>query len=76
VEEDKYENIDKELLKLVEDVMFNRNNKNNEATEAILNFAATIDPKSKPCKVKRNDDVDAIAKFVAGAYTRPLLSSI
>ena len=49
VEEDVYEKIDKELLKHVEDVMFNRHP---DATEAMLNFAATLDPKAKPCALK------------------------
>ena len=52
VEEDVYEKIDKELLKYVEDVMFNRSP---DATENMLNFAATLDPKSKPCALKRKD---------------------
>ena len=44
--EDKYENIDKELLEYVEDVPLNRCD---IATERMLEFAATLDPKSKPC---------------------------
>ena len=52
VEEDVYEKIDKELLKYVEDVMFNRHP---DATERMLEFAATLDPKSKPCALKRKD---------------------
>jgi 5-methyltetrahydrofolate--homocysteine methyltransferase len=52
VEEDVYEKIDKELLKHVEDVMFNRHP---DATEAMLNFAAKLDPKSKPCALKYKD---------------------
>jgi 5-methyltetrahydrofolate--homocysteine methyltransferase len=52
VEEDVYEKMDKELLKYVEDVMFNRSP---DATEHMLNFAATLDPKSKPCALKRMD---------------------
>ena len=52
VEEDVYEKIDKELLKYVEDVMFNRHP---DATEKMLEFAATLDPKSKPCALKRKD---------------------
>ena len=39
VEEDVYEKIDKELLKHVEDVMFNRHP---DATEAMLNFACLL----------------------------------
>jgi len=50
--EDVYENIDKELLKFVEDVMFNRSP---DATENMLNFAAIIDAKSKPCALRRKD---------------------
>ena len=52
VEEDVYEKIDKELLKYVEEVMFNRHP---DATEKMLEFAATLDPKSKPCALKRKD---------------------
>jgi len=48
--EDKYENIDAELLEYVEDVLFNRCS---NATERMLEFAATLDPKSKPCKLRR-----------------------
>ena len=49
VEEDVYEKIDKTLLKHVEDVLFNRDP---DATEAMLNFAATLDAKSGPCALK------------------------
>ena len=52
VEEDVYEKIDKELLGYVEDVMFNRRA---DATERMLDFAATLDPKSHPTKLKRKD---------------------
>jgi 5-methyltetrahydrofolate--homocysteine methyltransferase len=44
--EDVYEKIDKELLGYVEDVLLNRCS---NATERMLEFAATIDAKSKPC---------------------------
>jgi cobalamin-dependent methionine synthase I len=50
VKEDVYEKIDKELLEYVEDVLLNRCE---NATERLLEFAATLDPKSKPCKVVR-----------------------
>lgn len=50
VKEDVYEKIDKELLEYVEDVLLNRCE---NATERLLEFAATLEPKSKPCKVVR-----------------------
>jgi hypothetical protein len=53
VQEDVYEKIDKELLSFVEDVLLNRRD---DSTERLLEFAATLDPKSKPCKVKRLAD--------------------
>ena len=40
-----YEKIDKELLEFVEDVLLNRRD---DATERLLEYAATLDPKSKP----------------------------
>merc|ERR1719352_1179162 len=43
--EDVYENIDKELLGYVEDLVLNRCD---NATERMLEYAATLDPKSKP----------------------------
>lgn len=48
VKEDVYEKIDKELLTFVEDVLLNRRE---DSTERLLDYAATLDPKSKPCKV-------------------------
>ena len=50
VEEDVYENIDKELLEYIEDVLLNRCS---NATERMLQFAATLDPKSGPCNLRR-----------------------
>ena len=49
VEEDVYENIDKELLEYIEDVLLNRCS---NATERMLQFAATLDPKSGPCNLR------------------------
>ena len=46
--EDVYEKIDKELLEFVEDVLLNRCE---NSTERMLEYAATIDPKSKPTAV-------------------------
>ena len=63
VEEDVYEKIDKELLGYVEDVMFNRRA---DATERMLDFAATLDPKSHPTQLKRKDGFGPAAPaFVA-----------
>ena len=50
VEEDVYEKIDKELLGYVEDVLLNRCS---NATERMLEFAATLDPKSKPTALRK-----------------------
>ena len=50
VKADVYEKIDKELLDFVEDVLLNRCE---NATERMLEYAATLDPKSKPTDVKR-----------------------
>ena len=47
---DAYEKLDKELLGYVEDVLLNRRE---DATERILEYAATLDPKSKPTAIKR-----------------------
>jgi 5-methyltetrahydrofolate--homocysteine methyltransferase len=52
--EDKYENIDKELLGYVEDLVLNRCD---NATERMLEYAATLDPKSKPCALRKKGAV-------------------
>jgi len=48
--EDVYEKIDKELLEFVEDVLLNRRE---DSTERMLEYAATLDPHSKPCTVRK-----------------------
>jgi 5-methyltetrahydrofolate--homocysteine methyltransferase len=53
VKEDVYEKIDKELLTFVEDVLLNRCD---NATERLLEYAAILDPKSKPCAVRKKND--------------------
>ena len=50
VQADAYEKIDRELLQFVEDVLLNRCE---NATERLLEYAATLEPKSKPTDVKR-----------------------
>eukprot|EP00894_Picocystis_sp_ML_P001218 jgi/Pico_ML_1/51735/g300.t1 len=47
---DEYEKIDKELLEYVEDVLFN---KRPDATERILEYAATLEPKCPPTAVRK-----------------------
>jgi len=42
-----YDEIEPKLRDLVEDVLLNRNNDNNEATEALINFAETVKAKGK-----------------------------
>jgi 5-methyltetrahydrofolate--homocysteine methyltransferase len=48
VKEDVYEKIDKELLEFVEDVLLNRCD---NATERMLEYAATLEPKCKPTAI-------------------------
>lgn len=54
VKADVYEKIDKELLEMVEDVLLNRCD---NATERMLEYAATLDPKSKPTDVRKKGQV-------------------
>jgi 5-methyltetrahydrofolate--homocysteine methyltransferase len=49
--EDAYDKLDKELLEYVEDVIFNRRE---DSTERMLDFAASLDPKSKPTAVRKS----------------------
>ncbi|MEJ7676560.1 MAG: B12-binding domain-containing protein [Segetibacter sp.] len=42
-----YSEIESKLRDLCEDVLLNRNNDNNEATEALINFAETVKAKGK-----------------------------
>ena len=42
-----YDEIEPELKRLCEDVLLNRNNDNNEATEALISFAETVKAKGK-----------------------------
>ena len=53
---DKYEAIDKELLQHVEEVLLNRRA---DATERMLQYAATLDPKSRPTALKKLAEQDA-----------------
>ena len=47
---DKYSKLDKELLGYIEDVLLNRCE---NATERMLEYAATLEPKCKPTDVKK-----------------------
>lgn len=53
---DVYDKIDKELLEMVEDVLLNRCD---NATERMLEYAATLDPKSKPTAVRKKGQVNS-----------------
>lgn len=56
-----YDEIEPELKRLCEDVLLNRNNDNNEATEALINFAETVKAKGKEIvknEVWRNEPVE------------------
>jgi 5-methyltetrahydrofolate--homocysteine methyltransferase len=66
VKEDVYANIDKELLKYVEDVLLN---KRDDSTERLMEFASTIDPKSKPCNVIRLNGDPAPATSRVGTHS-------
>lgn len=57
VRADEYSKIDKELLELVEDVLLNRRP---DATDRILEYAATLDPKSPPTAVRRLGEEAAV----------------
>jgi len=50
VQADVYEKIDKELLEYVEDVLLNRRD---DSTERLMEYAATLDPKSRPTAVRK-----------------------
>lgn len=50
VREDEYSKVDKELLEYVEDVLLNRCE---NATERMLEYAATLEPKCKPTAVRK-----------------------
>ena len=54
---DVYEKIDKELLTFVEDVLLNRCE---NATERMMEFAASLDPKSKPTDLKRKGEAATV----------------
>ena len=53
VQADVYEKIDKELLQYVEDVLLNRRD---DSTERLMEFAATLDAKSRPTALRRLND--------------------
>ena len=66
VKADVYEKIDKELLEFVEDVLLNRCE---NATERMMEYAATLDPKCKPTDVRK------LAEF-SGPTITPKLNPI
>eukprot|EP00775_Hariotina_reticulata_P002950 gene2950-3235_t len=64
VKEDEYSKIDKELLEFVEDVLLNRCE---NATERMLEYAATLEPKCKPTAVVKKGGAGAAAGGAGGA---------
>lgn len=71
VQADVYEKIDKQLLTYVEDVLLNRRE---DATERMLDFASTLDPKSHPTAVKRlgqSENESQEAKITPRLYPIP-----
>jgi methanogenic corrinoid protein MtbC1 len=64
--EDAYDKLDKELLSYVEDVLLNRCE---NATERMLEFAATLEPKCKPTAVRKKGVAAAASKGGAKAET-------
>ena len=54
VRADAYEKLDKELLEMCEDVLLNRCE---NSTERMLDYAATLEPKSKPTAVQKKGQV-------------------
>ena len=54
---DKYEDLDKELLSYVEDVLLNRRE---DSTERMLEFAATLEPKCHPTAVRKLGQTDEV----------------
>lgn len=69
VKEDRYELIDKELLEFVEDVLLNRCE---NATERMLEYAATLEPKCKPTAVRKLGTGAAAAAKAKGDSWRDL----
>ena len=68
VKADAYDKIDKELLGYIEDVLLNRCD---NATERMLEFAATLEPKCKPTAVvKKGSGVAVGGKKDSGASWR------
>merc|ERR1719393_860846 len=62
--EDDYAKMNKELLEYVEDVLLNRCD---DATERMLEFASTLDPKSTPCNLRKKGASGGGAVKAAGA---------
>jgi len=67
VEEDEYSKLNKELLEYVEDVVLNRTD---DATERLLEYAATLDPKSKPTALRKNGQAAEVSNATKTASWR------
>ena len=68
VREDVYEQIDKELLEYVEDVLLNRCE---NATERMLQYAETLEPKCKPTAVRKKGAGELILEAVPRVNPQP-----
>ena len=62
VKADVYDKVDKELMGFVEDVLLNRCE---NSTERMLEYASTLDPKSKPTAVRKKGQVHLFEYFEA-----------
>merc|ERR1719223_1320628 len=67
VEEDEHSKLNKELLEYVEDVILNRTD---DATERLLEYAATLDPKSKPTALRKNGQAAEVSNSAKAASWR------
>ncbi|KAF5838931.1 vitamin B12 dependent methionine synthase [Dunaliella salina] len=68
VKEDAYEKIDRELLEFIEDVLLNRCE---NATERMMEYAATLEPKCHPTAVKKINAGPPAVKFSPKVNPKP-----
>merc|ERR1719401_1696255 len=61
--EDEYSKLNKELLEYVEDVLLNRTD---DATDRLLEYAGTLDPKSKPTSMRKKGCTEADTGATSG----------
>lgn len=73
VREDEYSKIDKELLEYVEDVLLNRRD---NATERMLEYAATLEPKCKPTAVRKIGEAAGRFDSLSTGLSSPRLTAV